>query len=203
MELHDEVVELAKQIEGDTDIYFRNGGINELAPGRSFLWHRDSGEEYVEFMHYFSGSHKNNGCLRVVPGSHKGDVDKLVNQVLYLRRAEWGTSDPDPNRADVELPEELSIALDPDELLIRSSKIFHSTWLNQSNEGRLMHHWLFRPSHIHDHRFNFSCCLTRDLINRLSVNQRQVLWLDRMFNLSEKWEKERKREGAKIKWGIA
>jgi len=203
MELHDEVVELAKQIEGETDIYFRNGGINELAPGRSFLWHRDSGEEYVEFMHYFSGSHKKNGCLRVVPGSHKGDIDKLVSQVLDLRRSEWGTSDPDQSRADVELPEELSIALDPDELLIRSSKIFHSTWLNQSNEGRLMHHWLFRPSHIQDHRFNFSCCLTRELINRLSVNQRQVLWLDRKFNLSEKWEKEHEREGAKIKWGIA
>ena len=58
MELHHQVIELAKQIEGDTDIYFRNGGINELAPGRSFLWHRDSGDEYVEFMHYLSGSNK-------------------------------------------------------------------------------------------------------------------------------------------------
>ena len=66
MELHHQVIELAKQIEGDTDIYFRNGGINELAPGRSFLWHRDSGDEYVEFMHYLSGSNKKNGCLRVV-----------------------------------------------------------------------------------------------------------------------------------------
>ena len=33
MELHDEVVELARQMADDRDIYFRNGGINELAPG--------------------------------------------------------------------------------------------------------------------------------------------------------------------------
>ncbi len=203
MELHDEIVELAKQMEGHTDIYFRNGGINELAPRRSFLWHRDSGEEYVEFMHYFSGSNKKNGCLRVIPGSHGEDVDKLSCLVQDLRRVEWGASDPDPHRADVELPGEVSIALKPDELLVRSSKIFHSTWLNQSNSGRLMHHWLFRPSHIHDHRFNFSNCLTKELINKLTSNQRQILWLNGKFNLSRKWLVEHEWEGDKIKWGIA
>ena len=203
MELHHQVIELAKQIEGDTDIYFRNGGINELAPGRSFLWHRDSGDEYVEFMHYLSGSNKENGCLRVVPGSHKGSIDKLSNQVQDLRRDEWGTSTPDPHRADVELPDEVSLALGPDKLLIRSSKIFHSTWLNKSDGGRLMHHWLFRPSHIQDHRFNFSNCLTKELIGKLTFDQRQVLWLDRKFKLSERWANEHEREGDKIKWGIS
>ena len=81
MELHDEIVELARQMVDDRDLYFRNGGINELAPGMSFVWHRDSGEEYVEFMHYFSGSSPDNGCLRVVPGSHRGSVDELMAEV--------------------------------------------------------------------------------------------------------------------------
>ena len=52
--LHPEILELARQLEGDEDIYLRNGGINELAPGKSFWWHRDSEMAYTEFMHYFS-----------------------------------------------------------------------------------------------------------------------------------------------------
>jgi hypothetical protein len=36
------VLELARQLEGCDDIYFRNGGINEIAPGRGIRWHRDS-----------------------------------------------------------------------------------------------------------------------------------------------------------------
>jgi hypothetical protein len=42
IELHAEVVEIARQLAGAEDIYFRIGGINELAPGRGFLWHRDA-----------------------------------------------------------------------------------------------------------------------------------------------------------------
>ena len=72
IELHPEIIEIARQLIGAEDIYFRNGGINELAPGRGFLWHRDSGGVYTEFMHYFSGAEEGSGCLRVVPGSHKG-----------------------------------------------------------------------------------------------------------------------------------
>jgi hypothetical protein len=37
-----QVLELARQLEGCDDIYFRNGGINEIAPGRGIRWHRDS-----------------------------------------------------------------------------------------------------------------------------------------------------------------
>ena len=74
IELHPEIIEIARQLIGAEDIYFRNGGINELAPGRGFLWHRDSGGVYTEFMHYFSGADEGSGCLRVVPGSHKGDL---------------------------------------------------------------------------------------------------------------------------------
>ena len=92
MELHDEIVELARQMADDRDIYFRNGGINELAPGMSFVWHRDSGEEYVEFMHYFSGSSPENGCLRVVPGSHVGPVDELMADVERRRQTERGSA---------------------------------------------------------------------------------------------------------------
>jgi len=38
--IHPETLELARQLEG-TDVFFRNGGINELRPDRSILWHHD------------------------------------------------------------------------------------------------------------------------------------------------------------------
>ena len=90
IELHPEIVELIRQLEGDDDIYFRNGGINELAPNRSFLWHRDSELDYVEFMHYFSGATKTNGCLRVIPGSHNGSTDPLKPKWEKERKRELG-----------------------------------------------------------------------------------------------------------------
>jgi ectoine hydroxylase-related dioxygenase (phytanoyl-CoA dioxygenase family) len=202
MELHDEIVELARQMAGDRDIYFRNGGINELAPGMSFVWHRDSGEEYVEFMHYFSGSSPENGCLRVVPGSHVGPVDELMADVERRRKTERGSADVDRTKSDVELPAEVSLSLRSDQLLVRSSKIFHATWRNDSDEGRLMHHWLFRASHEADHRFRFEDYLTEELVAALSQEQREVLWLGREFALSDKWEVERRRERGQVRWGV-
>lgn len=41
--LHREVVELGRQLLGEPDIYLRNAGVNENAPGQCVHWHRDSG----------------------------------------------------------------------------------------------------------------------------------------------------------------
>jgi ectoine hydroxylase-related dioxygenase (phytanoyl-CoA dioxygenase family) len=201
IELHHEIIQLARQLAGDEDVYFRNGGINELAPGLSFVWHRDAEEEYVEFMHYFSGSSPQNGCLRVIPGSHIGPAAPWVTRVEELRQAR-GDSGPDRSRADVELPGEVSISLQPDQMLVRSSRIFHATWLNDSDQGRLMHHWLFRESDSNNHRFRFEEYLTEELINTLTMQQLRVLWLGRDFELDPKWDGERKREAGRTQWGL-
>ena len=201
IELHPEIVELAAQLAGDDDIYFRNGGINELAKDLSFVWHRDSGDDYVEFMHYFSGSTPHNGCLRVVPGSHIGSVDGLEAEVIKRRQAR-GQDAPDRSVADVELPGEISLSLEPDQLLVRSSRIYHSTWLNQSDAGRLMHHWLFRESSAANHRFHFEEYLTEELVEALTPEQKKVLWIGRGFDLDPKWDGEREREAGRVRWGV-
>ena len=41
--LHPEIIELARQLNEDRDIYLRNGGINEQGPNRSVGWHIDGG----------------------------------------------------------------------------------------------------------------------------------------------------------------
>ena len=203
IELHPEIVELARQLADDDDIYFRNGGINELAPGRSVVWHRDSGGEYVEFMHYFSGAKIEHGCLRLIPGTHVEAVDDLQAEVVHLRQESgYPEGYNGEGRPDVELPGEISLQLEPNCMIVRSSRIFHSTWLNHSAAGRLMHHWLFRESSSANHRFHFDDYLQPELIDALTPEQRQVLWLERDFDLDDKWEKEREIELGQVSWGV-
>jgi ectoine hydroxylase-related dioxygenase (phytanoyl-CoA dioxygenase family) len=203
IELHPEIVELAQQLIGENDIYFRNGGINELAPGKSFPWHRDSGDNYVEFMHYFAGGTVEHGCLRVIPGSHIGPLQPYLEAVDEQRQA---ANFPAEYKGDVlddaALPGELSLEIDPGHMIVRSSSIFHSTWINRSDSGRLMHHWLFREPGSDNHRFRFEEYLTPALVQALTPQQRQVLWLERDFEICQTYQKERERELGKVSWGI-
>jgi hypothetical protein len=204
IELHAEVVELARQLtgrlpDGDEEIYYRNGGINELAPGRCFKWHRDSGDEYTEFMHYFSDATRADGCLRVVPGSHVGPVEPWTEQVEALR-AGVDRDAASVYEEDVDLPGEVSLEVGRGQLIVRSSRIYHATWINRSDRGRLMHHWLFRQSTAANHRFRFDDCLEPEAIDGLTAEQRQVLWLGRDFELDPKWDGERAQ--GPLRWGV-
>ena len=203
IELHPEIVELARQLEDDRDIYFRNGGINELAPGRSFAWHRDSEWDYIEMMHYFGGSSVNNGCLRVVPGTQEGPIEPWVERIQKLREAKGFTGDFAPEGpADVHLQEEIPLEVSPGQLIVRSSRFLHATHRNESEDGRYMHHWLFRHSETDNHRMTFRDYLTEDLIDALTEEQREVLWLDREFEIHDRYHAERERELGKVHWGI-
>ncbi len=201
--LHPEVLEMARQLAGDDDIYLRNGGINELAPDHSFWWHRDSEMVYTEFMHYFSGATVAQGCLRVIPGSHIGAADSFKEEAERRRRNEgypekyWVDS-----LADVKLPGEVPLEVRSDQLIVRDSRIFHATGLNTSRDGRSMSHWLFRDGASDDHRFRFEDVLTDDLIEALTPEQRDALWLGRDFEIAEGYREEREREKGKVVWGV-
>ncbi|HZO90295.1 MAG TPA: phytanoyl-CoA dioxygenase family protein [Chthonomonadaceae bacterium] len=201
--LHPEIVEIARQLEGADDLYFRNGGINELAPGRSTAWHFDADMEYVEFMHYFSGAQVENGCLRVIPGSHRPRADHLQEQLRQARRRK-GRADMGAwlNVADVELPGEVPLEVGPDKLIIRSSQIFHATHLNRSPRGRLMHHWLFRKVRDGGFRFHWPDYLTPELITELSPEQRALLRLGHEDPIAPQYQEEVARERGKVFWSV-
>ena len=201
--LHPEVVELARQLNGESDIYLRNGGINEQAPDRSVGWHIDGGPEWAEFMHYFSGASRANGCLRIVPGSHTGPL------TLSRRRppasgmnVAFPAPQADDGWEDVQLDEEISLEVEPHQLIVRHSRLFHSTWLNGTDDGRYMSHWLFHPHTIDNHRFTWGDYLTPELLDALSPGQREVLWLDREFAIDPAYDRERSRELGRVTWGM-
>lgn len=201
--LHPQILEMARQLAETDDIFLRNGGINELAPDNSFWWHRDSEMVYTEFMHYFSGASAEHGCLRVIPGSHEGSVDALKEEAEQKRRNQGYPKEYwVEGRVDVELPGEVPLEVRSDQLIVRSSRIFHATGLNTSKEGRLMSHWLFRDGSCDDHRFRFEDVLIAELIEALSPEQRDALWLGREFEIAEAYREEREREQGKVIWGV-
>ena len=178
---HPAVVAVARQLAGFDDVYLCIGsagwGINELAPGRSAEWHHDpaawAGDGGVEFMSYFNegGSWVSNGCLRVIPGSHRhpsvlrvlrthrreqlvadSNAPRLSDFDLEVQRqrAEAGLLAPrggawkDGVPEDAQMPGEVSLPLGPGQLLARHTRLFHATHLNGEREGRLMHHFTYR-----------------------------------------------------------
>ncbi len=65
-----------------------------------------------------------------------------------------------------------------------------------------MSHWLFHDGASNDHRFRFEDVLTVDLIEALTPEQRDALWLGRDFKIAEGYREERKREKGKVVWGV-
>ena len=201
--LHPEIIELGRQLAGDSDIYMRNGGINEQAPNRSVGWHIDGGPGWAEFMHYFSGASRENGCLRIVPSSHTRPPTSLEEKAAQLRdKRGIPGSQAEDGWEDVALDDEISLEVEPHQLIVRHAKLFHSTWLNRTSDCRYLSHWLFHPHAIDNHRFTWGDYLTPELLNALSPEQREVLWLDREFDIDPSYERERSRELGQVTWGI-
>ena len=104
--------------------------------------------------------------------------------------------------ADVRMDGEIPLEITSDQFIVRHSKILHATWKNESQKGRLMHHWVFRHPSEDNHRFAWQDYLTEELIEGLSQDQKDALWLDRDFEIHEKYVGERERELGKVMWGV-
>ena len=107
----------------------------------------------LDSMHYFGGADTTNGCLRLLPGSHstpqrKFDEDSpspFEDRRDACRAASGADSEEwsdvpgrDAHPADVTIPGEISIELSPDQLLVRSTTLFHASHHNTTDQGRLM-----------------------------------------------------------------
>lgn len=219
IELHPTVLAIARQLDGNDDIFFRNGGINEIAPGRAVRWHRDSSSrahfeadgipgEDVEFMHYFHGSPQQGG-FRVWPASHRGAWDAWQESVNAHRAAQEGTPNAEQLAGpflrgvnDAQLPEEEVLKLGPSDLLIRSSRIVHGTWRNDCRHGRLMHHWRFSPADVDVHRIRFEEHMTQELLDALSPEQKAVLWIGRDFEIAPVYTAEYEKRRGQLLWDV-
>ncbi|MCE9589842.1 MAG: phytanoyl-CoA dioxygenase family protein [Planctomycetes bacterium] len=202
--LHDEIVELLRQVNADDDIYMRNGGINDMAVGHAVAWHRDYDWDRTEVMHYFTGGRIANGCLRVVPGSHRGTRDQWKVVIDKARQEQGIKGEPRSFAAEVDavLPGEVSLEVEPNQLIVRSTAIYHATHTNLGPRSRMMSHFVYREHEADDHRFRWENYLTPVLLDALTPKQKRPLWLGREFEIAEKFKPERAREDGKVSWSV-
>lgn len=126
-------------------------------PPRSprLFWHYDwagwdAPESFTEqvpqifFMYYLTDTRRENGCLRVVPGSHTQDNDLIplldeAHTPELLRAA-------DPSRpAFSDRPDEVDVPITAGDLLIGDSRLLHAAHANNSDARRTVITLWFHP----------------------------------------------------------
>ncbi len=155
-------------------------------------------------------------------GSHKGPTvpatvaeqqahpESHYDEQLKELRAAAGVPKPTLRNGpeDVQMPGEVYIELRPDQLLVRSTRIFHGTRLNITNDGRLMSHWGFKirgdavraSSAAATGRMRWEDRLTPAVLATLSQAQKRLLRIGGDFGMDPVFEPERVRE-ANVRWG--
>ena len=106
------------------------------------------------------------------------------------------------------MPGEVYIELRPDQLLVRSTRIFHGTRLNVTNDARLMSHWGFKirgdavraSSPAATGRMRWEDRLTPAVLATLTPAQKRLLRIGGDFDMDPAFEPERARE-ADVRWG--
>ncbi|MFV0129808.1 phytanoyl-CoA dioxygenase family protein [Streptomyces sp. HMX112] len=140
---------------GFTDPRWISGYVISKPPGSPGLWwHQDwwAWDHELSFadrpaqifcMLYLQHTDRENGALRVVPGSHRGHHE--LNDIL-----------PEPHTVDIEnqppdsvshlpVPGELTIEADPGDLVIGDVRVLHATHPNTSGARRTAVDLLFTP----------------------------------------------------------
>ena len=122
----------ARLIGPDADLYYNQAVLKPPERGRAFGWHQDSGYtttkplEYVTCWTAISRTFVENGCIWVIPGSHRRGVVKHVRDEA---RSELVAEVEDEARA---IPVEMA----PGQVAVFSSLLLHRSGPNVSNETR-------------------------------------------------------------------
>lgn len=123
----------ARLIGPDADLYYNQAVIKPPEKGRHFGWHQDSGYTITEPLEYvtcwtaISRSFVENGCIWVLPGSHKAGVRP------------HGHNDQD-HSWDAKVEDEtgaIPVEMQAGQVAIFSSLLLHKSGPNTSSEPRL------------------------------------------------------------------
>ncbi|MGH8886714.1 MAG: phytanoyl-CoA dioxygenase family protein [Egibacteraceae bacterium] len=146
---HPTVVAVVEQIYGSADFRVFVGSWANRTPGIKPLinWHTDYQEpqrpmgQRVEISWYLTPSSEENGCLRIVPGSHRVPVTDTLRELILCGRDQgqhWRS-------CKTRHPREIALPLGPDQLLIRDGFIWHCTFENKTDEIRYLYVWSYAP----------------------------------------------------------
>ncbi|HET6940620.1 MAG TPA: phytanoyl-CoA dioxygenase family protein [Sphingomicrobium sp.] len=147
---------------GATDPRFTGGFlISKPGGGPPLFWHQDwwgwdSAVSYLPaaqqlfVMIYLTDTHSQNGCLRVIPGSHRSDHELHHLDAAHSEGMQ-GYKDPS-NPAYADHPEQLAVPVRAGDVLIGDARLIHGAFANRTNEERplltlwFMPHWEAMPA---------------------------------------------------------
>ena len=122
----------ARLIGPDADLYYNQIVIKPPEKGRHFGWHQDSGYVVTEPLEYITcwtavtRSFIENGCIWLIPGSHKrGLIDHTRNEAD-------SSTDATLENEDGAIPAEMQ----PGQVAVFSSLTLHKSGANTSSEPR-------------------------------------------------------------------
>ena len=122
----------AKLIGPNADLYYNQAVLKPPEQGQSFAWHQDSGYHITEPLEYItcwtaiSRSFVENGCIWIIPGSHK--------QGLLQHKMDDATRERKPEMQNEEGA--IPVEMKPGQVAIFSSLMLHKSGPNTSNEVR-------------------------------------------------------------------
>lgn len=97
----------------------------------------------IALMYYLDPTRRENGCLRVIPGSHRWH--NPLHDLLSRPRAELsvGGHDDDPEFGD--RPDEVDVEVGPGDLLITDARLLHAGHPNRTDERRRLITLWYQP----------------------------------------------------------
>lgn len=146
---------------GASDPRFTGGFvISKPGGGPPLFWHQDwwgwdSATSYLPraqqlfAMIYLTDTRPENGCLRVIPGSHRSD-HPLHHLDTAHSEGMQGYTDPS-NPAYADHPDQSSVQVNAGDVLIGDARLIHGAFANRTNEERplltlwFMPHWSSMP----------------------------------------------------------
>ena len=127
--------------------------ISKPGGGGRLFWHYDwfawedprsyeNPPAQVFLMYYLTDTHRENGCLRVIPGSH------LTGNPLHRLLDEPHSSQLSQGHEGVEFsdrPDEVDVPVKAGDLLVGDARLLHAAHANQTNERRTLITLWYQP----------------------------------------------------------
>lgn len=134
---------------------FSDGWIISKPPrGPRLFWHHDwfawdDPASYrreplqVALMYYLHDTTRENGCLRVIPGSH--NRHNPLYEMLDAPREELVGSDDSARPEFADRPDEMDVPVRPGDLVIADARLLHAARENRTHERRLLITLWYQP----------------------------------------------------------
>jgi ectoine hydroxylase-related dioxygenase (phytanoyl-CoA dioxygenase family) len=182
---HPDVLAMVSDLFGSDDYRLLMANFNNRTPGIKPMinWHTDYQEGQreegprVEVAWYLTPTTQENGCLRVIPGSHRRHATDMRRELALLGREQQKTW----RSYEVHHPDEIDIPLGPNKLLLRDGFIWHCTHMNKTNYIRYLYAWSYCPLVETAMLVEYELFLPRHIVESPTPVQRRLFSLDERY----------------------